>query len=117
MPDWRQVVRDRLATLKLEGAYEAEVIEELSQYLEDCFDGLRASGIPEPEARRRALAELSDTTLLARQLRRAPRPMLPDPPPYRGGLFVSTLIHDLRTGWRSLHTRPGFSLMVIGASR
>lgn len=32
MPDWKQIVRERLAALKLDGAREAEVIEELSQH-------------------------------------------------------------------------------------
>jgi len=36
MCDWKQAIRERLACLKLETAREAEIVEELSQHLEDC---------------------------------------------------------------------------------
>jgi putative ABC transport system permease protein len=43
MPDWKQIVRDRLAGLKLEGSRESEVFDELAQHLEDRYDELLLS--------------------------------------------------------------------------
>ena len=44
MPDWKSEIRWRLANLKIEPAREASIIEELSQYLEDCYAEFLASG-------------------------------------------------------------------------
>jgi len=52
MPEWKQEIRQRLAGLKLEPAREATVIEELVQYLEDCYAELLAGGVAEAEAYR-----------------------------------------------------------------
>ena len=54
MPDWKAIVRERLAGLGLRGAREAEIIEELAQDLEERYSELRTQGLPEAEARRRA---------------------------------------------------------------
>lgn len=65
MPDWKQEILSRLASLKLEPAREAEIAEELAQHLEDRYQELAAGGATEDEARRLALAELgggSDST-------------------------------------------------------
>ena len=45
MPDWKPELRRRLATLKLEPAREATIIEELAQHLEDSYAEL-IGGIP-----------------------------------------------------------------------
>ena len=50
MPDWKRIVRDRLAALKLEGSRESEVVDELAQHLEDRYEELRLSGLPDAEA-------------------------------------------------------------------
>jgi hypothetical protein len=52
MPDWKAVVRERLAGLNLDGAREAEIVEELAQDFEDRYSELRASGASEAEAGR-----------------------------------------------------------------
>ena len=108
MPEWKEIVRQRLAGLKLSGAREAEVMEELAQHMHDRYEELLARGVAEPEARRLALEVLSQSELLASELRQRERP-LPDPAgPFSGFAF------DVRVAWRTLRTKPAFSLMVIG---
>ena len=44
MPDWKQEIRQRLASLKLDPTREAEIVEELNQHLKDRYTELRAGG-------------------------------------------------------------------------
>jgi hypothetical protein len=44
MPDWKKHLRERLPPLRLAPERELEIIEELAQYLEDCYEELRAGG-------------------------------------------------------------------------
>ena len=44
MPDWNQHLRPRLATLRLKPAREAEIVDELSQHLDERYEELRAGG-------------------------------------------------------------------------
>ena len=60
MPEWKNEIKDRLANLNLEPAREAEIVEELSQHLNDRYAELRASGATDEEASVAAFAELSD---------------------------------------------------------
>ena len=55
--DWRQDLRSRLASLRLGAAREAEIVEELTQHLDDRYGQLRAEGasLPKLEAFYRAL--------------------------------------------------------------
>jgi hypothetical protein len=69
MPDWTEHLRPRLAQLRLSAAREAEIIEELSQHLDERFEELRVGGATEIEARRLAIEELLDPR--PRALRRA----------------------------------------------
>jgi hypothetical protein len=73
MPDWKLEIRRRLAGVQLAPAREAAIIEDLAQYLDDCYAELRAIGATEAEAERRTLAELSGSELLQQELRRAER--------------------------------------------
>ena len=78
MFDWKQVVRERLQGVKLDGAQESEIVDELAQHLEDRYDALRAGGASETDARRQALDELKDGGKLAEELRKFPRPPQPN---------------------------------------
>ena len=53
MPDssWSELLRARLASLSLSPAREAEIIDELSQHLDERYEELRAGGASDPEAR------------------------------------------------------------------
>ncbi len=72
-PQWKSEIRLRLAGLRLAPTREAAIVEELAQYLEDCYAELLASGVTPAEAERQTRAELSGSELLARELCRMER--------------------------------------------
>ena len=113
MPDWNRIVRERLNDLKLGGAGEAEIIDEMAQHLDDRYRELLASGTPEADAERLAIEPLNTSPSLAQTLRRARSrtPLEPAAPP-AGRLAV--LFYDLRIALRGMRKKPGFSLMVAG---
>ena len=78
MPDFRKIVQDRLATLRLDPAEESTLIDELAQHLEDRYQHLLASGETEGEAYRQATAELEDVQQFSGKIRQSP---LVDPVP------------------------------------
>jgi putative ABC transport system permease protein len=100
MPDWKTIVRERLARLHLKGAREAEIIEELAQDLEDRYSELLAQGVSEADARLRAEEILAQSESLAGEI----EPAAP----------LCGFRHDLRLALRNLRTRPAFSSLVIG---
>lgn len=113
--DWKQQIRQRLATLKLETTREAEIVEELSQHLEDRYEALLSGGATEEEAYRSALVELSDTELLARELLRVERPV-PQEPVVLGARrknMIGNIWHDLRYGLRILLKSPIFTAVAV----
>src|ERR1051326_346497 len=112
MPDWKQIVREHLTGLKLEGSTEAEIFDELAQHLEDRYQELLASGMPEAEAQRIAREPLDASPSLAEALRRARRRPAPETPPRPTNHFA-LLFYDLRIALRGMRQKPGFSLMVI----
>src|SRR5713226_7434703 len=116
MPEWKQLVRARLQGLQLDGAREVEIVDELSQHLEDRYDALRSTGLPEAEAHRQALDELKDSRLLTEELSKIRRPPAVEPMglPSRKGGYMSSFTSDLRVALRNMRTKPAFSLMVVG---
>lgn len=71
MHDWKELVRVRLTPLPLEPRRREEVIEELSQQLEDAYTEALAGGASEPEALRRSLAQFKDWEGLRKDVFRA----------------------------------------------
>jgi predicted permease len=114
MSDWKQIVRERLAGLPVDGARESDIIDELAQHLEDRYEALRLGGVSEETARRQALEELNDSKLFAEELRKIRRPASPEPIGLERGGYMTGLIMDFKIAARNIRLKPGFSLMVIG---
>ncbi len=115
MPDWSGEIRRRLAPLSLEPTREADIVEELSQHLDDRYRELLARGLAADAATRAALAELSDEELTG-ALRGIERPA-PAPAPAPGAprtrRWSGQFLQDLRFGVRMLRTRPGFTAVAM----
>jgi putative ABC transport system permease protein len=115
-PDWKREIGRRLTALKLSPAREAEITEELAQHLEDRYHELVAGGMAEEEARRVALAELSDEDLLARGLRRVEHesPQESIVPGGGGGKnLLASVWQDARYGLRQLRRNLAFTLVGV----
>src|SRR5687768_12082244 len=115
MPDWKADIRRRLAQLQLGPMREAEIIEELSQHLDQRYEELRARGTGEPEAMRLVAEELLEPEALAsymRPLRQAnlPAPIVPGEP-RRSWREASG--QDLRFATRTLWRQPSFAAAAI----
>src|SRR5579871_1261058 len=115
MHDWKRVIRERLTGANLAGARESEIVDELSQHLEDRYEALRSAGASESDARRQALEELNESQVLTEELRKLQRPISPDPigVPAKGA-FLSGFAGDVKLALRTMANKPAFSLMVIG---
>ncbi len=115
MPDWRKELEVRLAGLDLSPLQHAEILEELSQHLEDRYQDLLSRGVQAALARGTALEELQESPTLqgalAQMEPRAPKPAVPVGGQGGEG-WLGRLAQDLRFGLRLLRTRPGFTLVA-----
>ncbi len=115
MPEWTDALTARLATLRLKPAREREIIDELSQHLDDRYDELRREGRSHDEAMTLALEEIADDGLLARELQplrqaAVPPPIVPGAP---RGRWLNDVSQDVRYAARVLAQGRGWTLVVI----
>ena len=111
MPDWARHVRSRLSSLRLSPTRENEIVDELSQHLEDRWRELVAGGTPEDEATRLALAEFREGNLLTRYM--APLRQSHTPAPITPGAPAGHVLRDVRLAGRVLRRRPVFTAVAI----
>ena len=112
---WKAEVRERLSSLRLSPARENEIVEELSQHLEDRWHEAVAGGATAEEATRIARAELRNNNRLAEYL--APLRQSRTPPPITPGVptghLLSDLRQDLRFAARLFVKQPGFATAAV----
>ncbi len=116
MPEWKQEIRQRLTSLKLEPAREAEIVEELSQHLEDHYRELLARGVSAEEAYRIALTEVREGEMLQRELRQSERPLPEEPIVLGTNRRINMMVdfwQDLRYGARVLMKKRGFTAAAV----
>jgi putative ABC transport system permease protein len=115
MPDWRLDVRARLSSLGLSPMREAEIVDELSQHLDDRYGELIAGGASPEEATRLALADFRSGNVLARHMASLRQAQLPPPitPGARTGHALSDLWRDIGYTSRTLRKQPGFAALAI----
>jgi putative ABC transport system permease protein len=113
-PDWRADIRGRLSTLSIAPSREAEIVEELTQHLDDRWRELVASGHDPDQAARIARTEFSGArlTALLGSLRQAHWRDMPPPGPSRAFSFDSLAI-DLRHAIRALVATPSFTIGAL----
>ena len=114
MPDWVKEVRTAIASLNLEPAREALVVEEFSQHLRDRYEELLTGGMEADQAYQVLLQELNDSKLLTGLKSTVDSAHLP----LSAGKddrekFFSVIWHDLRYGARLLLKNPGFASVAI----
>ena len=114
MLDWTVEIRAAIASLEMDPAREASLVEELSQHLTDRYNELRGNGVEDTEACALLRAELNGGTLVAELsplLSSSPEAAVPGLDK-RERLFAG-VGNDVRQALRLLRFNPGFAAVAI----
>ena len=95
-------LRSVVSVLFRRSLLENEMEEELRAHIEDRANDLERSGVPHPEAQRRARLEFGGYQKYKEEIREG-----------RGTHFLEILIQDLRFGLRMLRKTPAFTAIAI----
>ncbi len=98
MPDWKNLVRERMPMA------ESSILDEIAEHLEDHFREARAGGASEAEAYRSAMSELDENYPLKRSERMPQEHRLP---------IGDDLWRDVRYAFRTMRKSPMFVLFVV----
>jgi len=71
MPDWKKLVRERIASSALPAASREEIVSELAAYLEETYEDARSRGLTDAAAVELAAQEVSDWHRLVREISQA----------------------------------------------
>ena len=107
MPNWKSALTTLLASLHLSPPREAEIIEELSQHLEDRHQELLSQGYSANQAAKLALEEINEHDLLTK-LKTVER----QEASYKSHLLTD-LSRDLRFGFRTLRKQRLFTVISV----
>jgi predicted permease len=116
MPDFRKIVRERIAPLGLTPDAESDLTEELAQHLADHYQELRSGGATEEAAFQSAISELDDLYHMKVELARNQRMPKHEPVPVGDqprGNFLADLWRDVRYTLRTMRKSPLFVVFVV----
>src|SRR5918996_3153741 len=115
MSDWRQEISSFIKNLNVSPAKEEEIIEELSQHLNDRYQDLTTQGIPSEQAHKTVMEEFNGgklATELRASLKRDQLRAVPEEPE-RHGNRLAEFWQNIRYGARVLRFNPGFAATMI----